>query len=205
MKDFKTIPIPQLMRDNCEVDPRGFPVPFVVLKDKDGKHHFKINDTEKSIKCIEEKLCTICGTKMVVEDRWLVGGIASAFDEKGFYIDLPVHKKCGEYALKVCPYLAYSNYNGKLDMDKLQAQLPTILLNNPTVDQDRLPFFVFLRPQSFGYFNIGQSSFRLKAFQPYLEVEFWNEGEQITDFNIIKSKLKGTKWEKYLKVMQSSL
>ena len=90
-------------------------------------------------------------------------------------------------------------------MDKLQAQLPTILLNNPTVDQDRLPFFVFLRPQSFGYFNIGQSSFRLKAFQPYLEVEFWNEGEQITDFNIIKSKLKGTKWEKYLKVMQSSL
>lgn len=197
MKDFKTIPIPQLMLDNCEVDPRGLPVPFVVLKDTNGKHHFKINDEEKSHRCREERLCTICGTKMIVEDRWLVGGIASAWDEKGYYIDLPVHKKCGEYALKVCPYLAYSNYNGKLDMDKLQAQLPTTLLHNPTVDPDRLPLFVLLRPQSFGYF-MRSDGVVLKAFPPYLEVEYWNDGTRITDMEVVVEKLTGTKWEKYL-------
>src|SRR5688572_14177289 len=143
MKNWQQIPMPQLMLDNCERDPRGLPVPFVVLKDEKGKHHFKINDSNKTILCIVKSLCTVCGTQMATGEKWLVGGIASAFDPKGYYIDHPVHKCCGMYALQVCPYLALRNYDSKtFDLDKLAAQVAgNVLLNNPTVDQDRLPFF----------------------------------------------------------------
>lgn len=199
MRDWKSVPVPQLMLDNCEVDPRGLPVPYVVLKDKDGKHHFKINYTEKTMTCIVGHLCTICGTRMKDEDRWLVGGIASAFDPKGYYLDHPVHYNCGVYALKVCPYLAIRNYNAKIDMIKLQEQLKNeYVLNNPTVDPDRLPFFVIARPESIYYASVGDN-IAIVPKRPHLEAEFWDEGQQIEDLDEIKSRLVGTKWEKYLK------
>ena len=200
MKNLNKIPIPQLILNNCETDSRGLRVPFVVLKDKDGKHHFKINDSEKTIKCMKDQLCTICSTKMSYEDRWLVGGIASAFDKGGYYIDHPVHYECGKYALQVCPYLAIRNYNGKLDMIKLQEQFEgEFQLFNPTVDQDRLPFFVFIRPLNIAYFTskTDLNDIKLKSLGPYHEVEIWDEGDKITDIEVIKKKLAGTKWEQY--------
>ena len=193
--DFLSVPIPQLMLDHCEKDPRGYPVPFVVLKDKDGKHHFKINDSHKSGICLVKGLCTICGQPMDKENRWLVGGIASAFDPNGSYIDLPVHKECGHYALKVCPYLAIRNYNGKIDLEKMQKEVDAVLYN-PTVDQDRLPLFVFVRPTGIGY-KLTDDGIYIKPFKPYLEIEFWDEGEEILSFSEVYNRIKGTKWEKY--------
>lgn len=199
MKNWNTIPIPQLMLDHCERDPRGLPVPYVVLKDEHGKHHFKINDGQKSFYCTTGSLCTICGTKMEKDNQWLVGGIASAFDENGVYIDLPIHKECGTYALQVCPYLAMRGYNGKIDMDKLNEYFEgKIKLVNPTVDQDKLPLFVFMRPPQIQYLFDG-IDFRIAPVRPALEYEFWHEGQQITDFQTVKDKLFATKWQKYLK------
>lgn len=197
MINWKEVPIPQLMLDHCERDPRGLPVPFVVLKDKDGKHHFKINDSEKSAICLVRGLCSICGQAMLSSNKWLVGGIASAFDPGGYYIDLPVHKECGQYALQVCPYLAVRNYNGKIDMMKLQQQLPTTQLHNPTVDQDRLPLFVFTRPSAISFYLRKPDGVLVKPNLPYLEVEFWDEGLQITDLSVVLNKIQNTKWEKY--------
>jgi hypothetical protein len=197
MKNWSTVPIPQLMLD-LERDPRGLPVPYVVLKDKEGKHHFKINDSEKSIICVVKNLCSICGKPLISGQKWLVGGIASAFDERGYYIDLPVHKECGTYALQVCPYMAMNNYNGKLDMIKLQQQLPTVALHNPTVDPDRLPLFVFQRPSAITAHMLQEQGLVIKAAKPILEAEFWVEGERILHLEEIVAKLEGTKWEKYL-------
>lgn len=203
MKDWKTVPIPQLMQDNCETDPRGMPIPFIVLKDNEGKHHFKINDHLKTIKCMQEGLCTICGTKLSYTNRWMVGGIASAFDRAGYYFDHPVHKECGVYALKVCPYLCYGKYVSKTDIEKLQEQVLGANLVDTTIDPDRLPLFVFLRPLQIAYYaSKDLSEIKLKALGPYHEIEFWDEGEQITDFHIVELKLQGTKWEKYLKDMK---
>ena len=191
-----TIPIPQLMLDHCERDPRGYPVPYVVFKDKTGKHHFKINDSEKSAICMVKTLCTICGQPMTKDDRWLVGGIASAFDKNGSYIDLPVHKECGHYALKVCPYLAIRNYNGKIDLEKMIKETEAVL-HNPTIDQDRLPLFVFTRPTTVQYILKSNGVF-IVPVKPYHEVQFWDEGQQITDLAEIINRLSGTKWEQYL-------
>lgn len=197
MKNWQQVEIPLKMK-NLEKDPRGLPVPYVVFKDTKGNHHFKINDSHKSQICIVRNLCSICGTFLDSNDKWLVGGIASAFDPGGYYIDLPVHKECGTYALQVCPYLAISNYNGKLDLQKLQNQLPETILQNLTVDSDRLPFFVFVRPLGISFFRDLSQNTMVKPTKPYFEVEFWNDGEIITDLGVIKLKLYNTKWEKYL-------
>ncbi len=42
---------------------RGHPVPFTQMW-IDGKPDFRVVDPEKSIKCIHEKLCAICGVKL---------------------------------------------------------------------------------------------------------------------------------------------
>lgn len=200
--NWKAVPLPELMEKHCEKDARGMPVPFVVFKDKDGKHHFKINDSSKTAKCVLGSLCTICGQRMDLDDRWLVGGIASAFDKYGVYIDHPVHYECGKYALQVCPYLASRNYDAtKTDMDKLQEKIKeAAILVNPTVDQDRLPMFAFIRPLQIAYLTSKQdrTDIRVKPLGPYHDVQFWDEGEQITDIEVVRIKLVGTKWEKYL-------
>lgn len=206
--NWKDVPLPELMDKHCERDSRGMPVPFVVLKDGEGKHHFKINDTSKSARCIRGSLCSICGQKMGFDNRWMVGGVASAFDKRGCYVDLPVHQECGKYALQVCPYLASRNYDTtKTDLDKLQEKLKeTAILVNPTVDQDRLPVFVFLRPLQLMYFTDKEdyTDIRVKALGPFHEVQFWYEGERITDIEIVRMKLIGTKWEKYLPAIYES-
>lgn len=204
-RNWKDIPMPELMDKHCERDKRGLPVPFVVLKDEAGTHHFKVNDTAKTIECLKGSLCTICGQKMHPDDRWLVGGVASAFDPRGYYIDHPVHYGCGAYALQVCPYLAYSGYDAnKFDLDKLQAKIVgQVELNNPTVDNDKLPCFVFIRPLQIAYMTSKSNlnDIKVKALGPYRNVEFWNDGEQITDIEIVKQKLIGTKWEQYIKAI----
>lgn len=202
--DWKSVPMPENMKNFCERDKRGLPVPFVVLKDKEGNHHFKINDSHKTRICVFERLCTICGQIMNVNNRWLVGGIASAFDERGYYIDHPVHKECAEYALKVCPYLAVRNYNAKIDISKMEDYFKDqgVLLQNPTVDFDRLPFFVLIRPLNIVYAAPKNSpdDIKVKALGPYHEIEFWCDGQQIVLDDAI-DKIKGTKWEKYTNSM----
>lgn len=202
MKDFKSTPLPdfpELIGRHCERDAKGNPVPYVVLKDKQGRFHFKINDSMKVVHCFTNDLCSICGQTMSSDDQWLLGGIASAFDPGGYYIDLPIHKDCGTYALQVCPYLAIRNYNSKIDMARLKNLFNGELeLHNPTVDPDRLPLFVFIRPLRIGY---NSNDFTVKAINGYHEVQYWRDGKQLFDKKEIESFIIGTKWEKYLKVM----
>ena len=197
MKNWKEIPIPQLMLD-LKRDPRGLPVPFVVLVDENGKHHFKINDTKKTLQCLTQGLCHVCGKELVHGDTWMVGGISSAFDDRGYYVDGPIHKQCGEYALKVCPYMVHSNYTLRESPEDLEKKLGNgIKLHSNTVDFDRLPLFVFASARVIRLYPDGES-LKFVPEKPFLEVEFWDEDEQITHLEIIEMKLQGTKWEQYL-------
>ena len=186
MKDWKKIPIPDLMQKHCKLDHRGLPVPFIVLIDQDNNSHFKVNDSEKTHDCVMHDKCSICGTVMN-DDRWMIGGPQSAYHIYGCYIDTPVHYQCGKYALQVCPYLAYSGYvANKTDIEKLQKQIAggdSLLLDNPTVDQNRVPLFVFGKTSGIRYsMNFLVSSMHVGKIypnKPYLETEYWNNGEQL--------------------------
>lgn len=150
------------------------PYPYIILEEK-GVYHFKINDSYKVMECIIEKKCTICGTHLN-DDIWFVGGPASAFHTNGVFNDAPVHKECGVYALKTCPYLVYTGYKTKTDVEKLQKSFNSVKLFNNTVDLDRVPLFAFVK--SSGY-SVNPKNLNLTPFTPYLEIEFWSDGEQL--------------------------
>ena len=183
MLNRKHVPIPAQMK-NLKVDVRGFPIPFVVLIDKLGQPHFKVNDERKSRECIEKKLCHVCGEKLN-KDYWFVGGQVSAFHPQGFFVDGPAHKVCALYALKVCPYLAYTQYKAEEPMEnieKLTKKLAGITdiggLHNPTQSSKRLPFFVLAQAKRYGVkASITGSLF--KPDKPYQQIEYWKDGDQI--------------------------
>jgi hypothetical protein len=169
------------MRD-LERDRRGLPIPFVVLRDKEGTPHFTVNDTTKTVKCLLEDLCPICG-KRLHRGRWFVGGPLSAFHPDGCYFDTPMHADCMRYALKVCPYLAAPKYSGRLDDVKIDAdKLPDTIVGmlDPTVIPDRPEIFVAVM-------SIGQEVKPGHAGRPYVRpkqrvrYEYWLKGEQLPE------------------------
>jgi hypothetical protein len=155
------------------------PVPYIVLSEEiiNGTiYHFKINDDFKVEHCIKNKLCSICG-KELHDDMWLIGGPISAFQSHAF-IDSPVHKQCGIYALKNCPYMVYSKYNSKTEQGVYVDPKLNILCVNPTQTSDRVPYFAFVKISGF---DVKRSIQRLiKPHLPYLEIEKWNDGKLIT-------------------------
>jgi hypothetical protein len=177
MINWKEVPVPSRIQKNCVRDKRGLYVPYIVAYDEN-KPLFTINDIHKVLKCVVKNLCTICGEKMY-DDMWLIGGPASAFHAHGAFNDAPVHKECGVYALKVCPYLAYSKYNSKLDFEKMQEKYEgKFILENATMDSDRLPLFCFVKIRNYTY---RREQGTVRPLKPYLEVEYWNDGEQLKD------------------------
>ena len=90
-------------------DKRGFPIPWNVLRGVDDAPIFTVNDERKSQQALTRELCPICGERLG-RWKWWVGGPRAAFDEHGWYIDLPVHQECAHYALQTCPYLASPRY-----------------------------------------------------------------------------------------------
>lgn len=156
---------------------KTFPVPYIVLV-KDDVPYFKINDEEKVKECIEKDLCTVCG-KELKEDKWLVGGPISAFTSYTFG-DLPVHKECGMFSLKACPYMAYSQYNSKQEMGLGVNEKLNLLTFNPTMDSERVPYFAFVKISEYDVKYVGLYRF-IKPHLPYLEVEKWKDGKQLNE------------------------
>jgi hypothetical protein len=170
---MKHVPIPERMAQ-LPRDPRGYPIPFIVLRDADNRPHFTINDTTSVEFAIRHDLCAICGSKLF-RGRWFVGGTGSAFHEHGAYIDGPVHGDCAEYALQVCPYLAAPKYAGRLDAKTLDpAKLPaSIILKDNTLDPRRPEHFVAVLAT--GQRRTGHGHFVPK--RPYLAASVWKGGE----------------------------
>jgi hypothetical protein len=161
-----------------EKDHRGYPVPFIVLRDKAGEPHFTINDDRKLFYVLEHDLCGICGQKLL-RGRWFVGGPLSAFHPQGAYLDGPLHHECMTYALQVCPYLVASKYLKRVDVATLKAEEREMILIDPTA----LPY----RPKVFvAVMAVGQTVLvsppqpKYKPNRPYRAVEFWLNGKQIS-------------------------
>lgn len=174
--------IPQELQ-HLPKDKRGFPIPFNVLIDSEGNPHFKINDTTKAVLCVDKRLCHICGQPLRKE-FWFIGGQLSAFHPMGAFADGPVHKLCGEFALKVCPYLAHTKYGTIATVEdvmrvaaKIKDKTDVKGLFNPTQTLERVTFFVFAKAKDFTYTKDLKLYFR--PVKPYVEVEYWLDGERI--------------------------
>jgi hypothetical protein len=136
------VPVPARM-SHLKLDPRGYPIPVMVVIDDGGRPHFQINDEMTRQRIIAEDRCAICGSKLF-RGRWFVGGPMSAFSERGSYIDPPLHRECAEYALMVCPYLAVPHYGRELGTKTLKGRplSGTAISADPTMIAGRPPYFV---------------------------------------------------------------
>lgn len=170
--------IPEFLK-HLPNDGRGYPVPFNVLIDQSGRAHFKVNKTEVTIFCMQNKLCTICG-KPLRRDQWLIGGQLSAFHPRGAFNDPPTHKACGEFALMHCPYMSRRNFKYTGEVDTAKIDQPEITgFYNPTQTLDRLSFFCFVKVSNIAV-HFQPPTYFLKPAKPYLEIEYWLHGKRIT-------------------------
>ena len=178
MSERMKTPMPKLMR-SLEKDERGYPIPFLVLRDKSGQPQFTINDHTKARQCVTKRLCAICGKRMS-DGYWFVGGIRCFLHEFGAFIDPPLHYECAEYALKVCPFLALPSYTKRIDSKKLKPE--NVPENTALIENLGVPPF---RPTLFG---LGMTAKYNLKFEPngsfiftvndWLYVEWWQNGQR---------------------------
>jgi hypothetical protein len=90
-------------------DARGLPIPAMVQYDASGKPQFAVIDMEKWAALARGRCCGICGRPMHVQiGYWFVGGPQSIANR--MFTDLPMHRECAVFSLKVCPFLAMPRY-----------------------------------------------------------------------------------------------
>lgn len=174
------IPIPKLMR-TLERDRRGYPVPWIIQRDRHGKPIFTINDQELVADCMTKRLCSICG-RSLRGGFWFVGGSRAFLHERGAFLDPPVHYECGEFALQICPYLAARKFTDRTLIERLTdrqlADLPDgiKLMDHPA----QYPGL----PERFGFgfalgYEIGGALRQLMSVQDWRYLEWWRAGERI--------------------------
>lgn len=176
---FDPSTIPARMR-HLERDRRGYPIPFIVFRDDTGKPHFTINDEPAVAAVITGGLCAICGKKLG-DNIWCIGGPKAAFHERGCYLDPPVHKDCGTFALKTCPYIALPSYKGRIDDATLKFgdASDRVIVKDESVVPDRPALFVFSKTSAI---RIREDDMNLYVHpkRPWRAVEYWKDGVQLT-------------------------
>jgi hypothetical protein len=84
------------------LDPRGFPVPWIVAW-IDGVPDFRIIEPEKMQRACDEHRCWICGE---VLGRYLTSVIGPMCAINRTIAEPPSHLDCAQYAAQACPFLA---------------------------------------------------------------------------------------------------
>lgn len=178
-------------------DKRGYPIPWLVQRDLTGRPFFVMNDSMKTMACGRRGLCSICGRKLE-RDVWLIGGPGAAFHEHGAYLDPPMHHQCATYALKVCPYLG-TRYTGRIDAVLLKHGKWDPRMRIITEDltlPEQPPFFVLGRTSkaTFRWDVENGDNPRFHPKRPWLAVEFWVWGQQITEAEARAKLAESEKW-----------
>jgi hypothetical protein len=80
----------------------GLPVPFTQAW-IDSKPDFRAVDPSKVIRCVDEKLCAICGRRLG-ELCYFIGGPRSR--DNHLFSDPAMHQQCAAFASRACPFLS---------------------------------------------------------------------------------------------------
>lgn len=161
-------------------DARGFPVPYVVLRDADGTPHFVVNDSELMLRCATMRLCGICGSALE-QVVWFIGGVRNAFHRNGGYNDPPMHDECAHYALQVCPFLAVRSYKGaNLEAAKGRVTTPNVgFVNNTSVPGKPVMFVAVAAGLARPTLSIGSGQITYEPKRPHRKIEYWRDGVQL--------------------------
>jgi hypothetical protein len=86
-------------------DHRGYVIPFVTHLDQNGEAQFKIISDERAKRCLDHRLCALCGAPMGRHIFFIGGDLCVA---NGIFYDPPMHRDCAEYALRTCPHIVHA-------------------------------------------------------------------------------------------------
>lgn len=163
-------------------DHRGYPIPWNILLAADGTPFFIVNDDRTHLKALVQSLCPIC-SEALGRWKWFVGGPGSAFDEHGWYIDLPMHHDCMVFALSACPYLSNPNYQRCSDAIAHAEKLPpeARMLIDETVDPVRPLLFVAVAASRIEVQANGPMLPYVRPVRPALAYEFWQHGKRLME------------------------
>jgi hypothetical protein len=159
-------------------DRRGLPIPFIVMIGPDGVPDFKINDSAKLARCIEEGLCAVSGLPMDRTDVWFIGGPNSAYHPTGAFVDPPGKRVCLEWAARVCPFIAMGRFEGFKSVRPKSAGVAIAV--DTGVQTGKPPYFVLARCNGYtwspetGYFH---------PVRPWISAQHWQDGERIEVLN----------------------
>jgi hypothetical protein len=164
--------VPDRMK-HLELDSRGYPIPWGLYRDKEGRAHFTINDELRRFHAIRRGICPICGSPLF-RGRWFVGGPISAFHEHGAYADPPMHYECATYALQVCPYLAAPRYARRIEDRTLTQNDTTPILVDKTMIERRPELFI--SAMATGQRVTKGFSPNVIPRRPFVRIEYWQAG-----------------------------
>lgn len=170
-------PIPRVMR-TLPKDARGYPVPFIVARDRGGVAQFAVNDHENVARAARRYLCGICG-KRLSNGGWFIGGPGSFLMMYGGFLDPHMHQECAAYALKVCPYLAAPRYLKRVDGKRMEkGGVPddyVMVVNDAAVEGRPL---IFMLGQSFEWASVIKPDEIVFHSHVWNYVEFWLDGKR---------------------------
>lgn len=159
-------------------DRRGLPIPAIVMRDGNGDPHFTMNDARTAMRLVREGRCGVCGDRLGAY-KCFVGGPASAFHPEGRYFDGPVHQDCGEFALRVCPYLALLSFARRIGTKTLRpGSVPEgaiLVSEDRTVHAPQPAVFVLASCKRFKI----DTRLRYIPERPWAEVRFFRAGQEI--------------------------
>lgn len=170
--------IPKSMR-TLPKDARGYPIPFIVAKDRRGVAQFAVNDHERVHTASIKQLCGICG-KRLTHGGWFIGGPGSFLMEYGAFLDPHMHQECATYALKVCPYLAAPRYLKRVEGKRMEAGgVPKdyVVVVNEAAKEGRP--LIFMLGQAMEWRGIVKPEEIVFHSQAWSYVEFWLDGVQV--------------------------
>jgi hypothetical protein len=173
MKD-RLPPIPFHMR-SLPRDTRGFPIPAMVQYDDAGKPLFPVIDMEKWGKLARDRGCGICG-KAMHRGYWFVGGPKAI--ENRIFTDLPMHRECAVFSLKVCPYLALPRFRYIL-RDVTLPDGKVVNVNNDVSTQRPERFGLALTPHyrmALLASDVNPNGSPVLQAAPFDSVEWWSTG-----------------------------
>lgn len=82
-------------------DERGYPVPFFVAT-VNGKPDFRVMDPAKMARCINDKLCWVCGQTLAGLMTFVIGPMCAV---NRISAEPPSHESCGRWSVQACPFL----------------------------------------------------------------------------------------------------
>jgi len=98
---------------------KGLPIPFTAFVGPDGTPDFKVVDHNNHLRCMQQRLCGLCGQELG-EIIVFIGGPGAV--EQQAFIDAPGHEECMLYATQACPFLANASANYHTENIKHKAQ-----------------------------------------------------------------------------------